>query len=113
VHWKITALWGGKKVELLETERAVTPFRRFGGVLRISAADRLLRSGAGASAVFFPFSQCDRSGEDLHGIFAFGGRGSAALRAHQLVACRHRLARAVGNFPFPVQSKNSSRPESY
>ena len=26
VHWKITALWGGKKVELLETERAVTPF---------------------------------------------------------------------------------------
>ena len=26
MHWKITALWGGKKVELLETERAVTPF---------------------------------------------------------------------------------------
>jgi hypothetical protein len=26
VHWKITALWGGKKVELRQTERAVTPF---------------------------------------------------------------------------------------
>src|ERR1700733_4459666 len=26
VHWKITALWGGKKVELRETSRAVTPF---------------------------------------------------------------------------------------
>ena len=26
VHWKITALWGGKKVELRETQRAVTPF---------------------------------------------------------------------------------------
>ena len=81
MHWKITALWGGKKVELLETERAVTPFRRFGGVLRISAADRLLRSGAGASAVFSPFSQCDRSGEDLHGIFAFSGSGSRSIKA--------------------------------
>src|SRR6201998_3463686 len=30
VHWKITALWGGKKVELRETPRAVTPF---GGLL--------------------------------------------------------------------------------
>src|ERR1700747_286474 len=26
VHWKITALWGGKKVELRETQRAVSPF---------------------------------------------------------------------------------------
>ena len=26
MHWKITALWGGKKVELRETPRAVTPF---------------------------------------------------------------------------------------
>jgi hypothetical protein len=26
VHWKITALGGGKKVELRETQRAVTPF---------------------------------------------------------------------------------------
>jgi hypothetical protein len=26
VHWKITALWGGRKVELRETPRAVTPF---------------------------------------------------------------------------------------
>jgi hypothetical protein len=26
VHWKSTALWGGKKVELRETQRAVTPF---------------------------------------------------------------------------------------
>src|SRR6266853_6550013 len=26
VHWKITAHWGGKKVELRETPRAVTPF---------------------------------------------------------------------------------------
>ena len=26
MHWKITALWGGKKVELRETQRAVTPF---------------------------------------------------------------------------------------
>jgi hypothetical protein len=26
VHWKITALWCGKKVELRETPRAVTPF---------------------------------------------------------------------------------------
>ncbi|HKW32838.1 MAG TPA: hypothetical protein VJN92_07520 [Candidatus Acidoferrum sp.] len=26
MHWRITALWGGKKVELLETQRAVTPF---------------------------------------------------------------------------------------
>ncbi|MGB8456790.1 MAG: IS1380 family transposase [Candidatus Acidiferrum sp.] len=26
MHWKITALWGGKKVELRQTPRAVTPF---------------------------------------------------------------------------------------
>jgi hypothetical protein len=26
VHWKTTALWGGRKVELRETQRAVTPF---------------------------------------------------------------------------------------
>ena len=26
MHWKITSLWGGKKVELRETPRAVTPF---------------------------------------------------------------------------------------
>ena len=26
MHWKITSLWGGKKVELRETQRAVTPF---------------------------------------------------------------------------------------
>jgi hypothetical protein len=26
VHWKVTALWGGRKVELRETQRAVTPF---------------------------------------------------------------------------------------
>ena len=26
MHWKITALWGGKKVESRETQRAVTPF---------------------------------------------------------------------------------------
>src|SRR5258707_13356080 len=26
VRWQITALWGGKKVELRETQRAVTPF---------------------------------------------------------------------------------------
>jgi hypothetical protein len=26
VHWKVTALWGGKKVELRQTSRAVTPF---------------------------------------------------------------------------------------
>ncbi len=26
MHWKITARWGGKKVELRETQRAVTPF---------------------------------------------------------------------------------------
>jgi hypothetical protein len=26
VHWKIAALWGGRKVELRETQRALTPF---------------------------------------------------------------------------------------
>ena len=26
MHWKITSLWGGKKVELREASRAVTPF---------------------------------------------------------------------------------------
>ena len=26
MHWQITALWGGRKVELRETQRAVTPF---------------------------------------------------------------------------------------
>src|SRR5258708_10615698 len=26
VHWKITSVWGGKKVELRQTPRAVTPF---------------------------------------------------------------------------------------
>jgi len=30
VHWELTSLWGGKKVELRETQRAVTPF---GGLL--------------------------------------------------------------------------------
>jgi hypothetical protein len=47
---------------------------------------RLLRSSAAASAVLSVFSQCDRSGEDLHGIFTLGGSGGAALRA-QLVCC--------------------------
>ena len=30
MHWELTSLWGGKKVELRETQRAVTPF---GGLL--------------------------------------------------------------------------------
>jgi hypothetical protein len=29
VHWKTTSLWGGKKVELRETQQAVTPFGGF------------------------------------------------------------------------------------
>ena len=30
MHWKLTSLWGGKKVELRETQRAVTPFGGLG-----------------------------------------------------------------------------------
>ena len=44
MHWKVTALWGGRKVELRETQRVVTPlvglvvffeFLRRGGRIRL------------------------------------------------------------------------------
>jgi len=52
VHWKITSLWGGKKVELRETQRAVTPF---GGLVVFS---EFLRHIGYAEAVqqHLPFS---------------------------------------------------------
>jgi hypothetical protein len=60
VHWKITALGGGKKVELRETPRAVTPF---GGLVVFFEFPN--EGGKGATA--FPASsrparQVNRSG---------------------------------------------------
>lgn len=46
MHWKITALWRGKKVGLRETQRAVTPFSRLAVFVEFFAADRLLRGSA-------------------------------------------------------------------
>jgi len=102
VHWKITALWGGKKVELRETQRALTPF----GVWWCSS------NFCGGSAIakrcgtICPFSLLSLRSPNaidpvktLTGLFALGGRRSAALRPHQFAARRHRLARAVGNLP--------------
>jgi len=52
VRWKTTALWGGKKVELRETERAVTPF---GGL--VVFFEFLRRIGYGpAVRLHLPFS---------------------------------------------------------
>lgn len=51
MHWKITALWRGKKVGLRETQRAVTPFSRLAVFVEFFAADRLLRSRAATCAV--------------------------------------------------------------
>jgi hypothetical protein len=39
VHWKSTALWGGKKVELRQTQRAVTPY---GGLAGGASFDAIL-----------------------------------------------------------------------
>ena len=80
MHWKITALWGGKKVELRETQRAVTPF---GGL--VVFFEFLRRIGyCEAVREHLPFSlrspNADRSGEDLHGI-GFRGRATA-LKDH-------------------------------
>lgn len=56
MHWKITALWRGKKVGLRETQRAVTPFSRLAVFVEFFAADRLLavrqcRSPSSAKAI--------------------------------------------------------------
>jgi hypothetical protein len=51
---------------------------------------------------FSPFSQCERSGEDLHGIFAFGGSGSTALRAPACCVPTPPLHALLGISRFPI-----------
>ena len=81
MHWKITALWGGKKVELRETQRAVTPF---GGLVVFFEFLRRIgyREAVQQHLPFSPTSpKCHRSGGDLYSVLAFGGGRSAAFRA--------------------------------
>lgn len=91
MHWKITALWRGKKVGLRETQRAVTPFSRLAVFVEFFAADRLLRSSA--AMPFSLFSQGHRHRKELHGVFTLRGSGSAVLRTRQFAARRRRLGR--------------------
>src|SRR5262252_9262762 len=56
VHWTTTALWGGKKVELRETQRAVTLFGGLVVFFRVSAAGGLSRRSKQASTVSFYFT---------------------------------------------------------
>src|SRR4029077_1535487 len=68
-----------------------------GGVLRVSAASRLSRSREAASTVSPHFTERDRSGGDLHGIFALGVGRSAAVRTDEFAARRRSLARIAGD----------------
>ncbi len=97
MQWKSTALWGGKKVELRETQRAVTPFGGLVVFLEFFAAGWLSRSREPVSAVSSYFTQRDRSGRDLHGLLALGGGRSTTVRAHQLAAGGCGLARIAGD----------------
>ncbi len=97
MHWKINALWGGRKVELCETQRAVTPFWGAGGVHRVSAAGRISPSGEQVSAVSSYFPQRHRSGGDLHGLLGLGGGRSTAVCPHEFAACGCGLARVAGD----------------
>ena len=56
MHWTTTALWGGKKVELRETQRAVTLFGGLVVFFRVSAAGGLSRRSKQASTVSFYFT---------------------------------------------------------
>jgi hypothetical protein len=102
VHWQITALWGGKKVELRETQRAVTPFGGAGGVLGVAAAGWLSRSREQVSAVSSYFPQCRRSGGDLHGFLTFGSGRSAALARTSLLRADVALHAVLGISRFPA-----------
>lgn len=66
VHWKITALWRGKKVGLRETQRAVTPFSRLAVFVEFFAADRLLRGSAA-----MPFSLLSKAIDTVETFTAF------------------------------------------
>jgi hypothetical protein len=59
VHWKITALWGGKKVELRVTQRGVTPF--------------------GGLVVFFEFLRRISSGEAVRQDLQFSPTSANAI----------------------------------
>jgi hypothetical protein len=100
VHWKITSLWGGKKVELRETQRAVTPF---GGL--VVFFEFLRRIGySEAVRQHLPFSLRSPNAidpvENFHGVFTLGRCWSAALRTHQFATRRQGLARAAANLAF-------------
>src|SRR5215472_13708873 len=107
VHWKNYRSLGREESGITRDPAGGDSVRRVGGVLRIFAADRLLRSGAAAFAVLSNFSQRHRSGKDFHSVFTLGGSGSAALRTHQFAARRRRLARVVGNLPFSYRRHGS------
>jgi len=100
---------GREESGIRQTPRAVTAVRRTGGVFRVSAAGRLLRSGEAAYAVSSHFSQCDRSGADLHGIFYFPwwpGRGGSHTTS--LLRADVALARVAGITRFPVDDTHSA-----
>ena len=59
MHWKITALWGGKKVELRVTQRGVTPF--------------------GGLVVFFEFLRRISSGEAVRQDLQFSPTSANAI----------------------------------
>jgi hypothetical protein len=105
VRWKITALSGGKKVELRETQRAVTPF---GGLVVFFEFLRQIGYREAVSkhpAVSSHFTQCHRSGGDLYRVL--GGGSSAALRTYEFAPCRCGLARVARDRVLPGRRHRS------
>ena len=104
MHWKITALWGGKKVELRETPRAVTPF---GGLVVFFEFLRQVGYREAVNRCICRFVSLPPTRIDPVQTFtAFllsVVAGSAAIRAHQFAACRRGLAaRCWGWRAFPA-----------
>ena len=105
MHWKITALWGGKKVELRETQRAVTPF---GGLV---AFCELLRQVGNCEAVsqHLPFRLTSPDAMDpveTFTAFLLSVVAGARRFAHTLSLLRADVALhsllGIRRFPFPV-----------
>ena len=100
MHSQITALWGGKEVELRETPRAVTPF---GGLVVFFEFLRQVGyfEAVAASCRFVSLPPTRSIRSRPHGALAVGGGGGAAFRT-TLAACRYGLARTAGDSRFPV-----------
>ena len=96
MHWKLP-LWGGKKVELRETQRAVTAFGGLVVFFEFLPQVGYREGREQASTVSFYFTQRHRSSGNLHRIFALGGGWSTAACTHEFAACGCGLAGVAGD----------------